>query len=163
MIWKDQSATFPTKIAWSWSAIDHVQSPADWHKNRAGARHILSVYLAETDIQNNFKNRTKYKITSTTSTRSHANKNKHTNNNWFRQHLDRICPLRTLETAFQSTKLSKFSGGACPQTHLVAAPFSASLIRRWLKKPTILYTYVGQSFCINMITSVFNSSKWKNN
>ena len=60
MIWKDQSATFPTKIAWSWSAIDHVQSPADWHKNRAGARHILSVYLAETDIQNNFKNRTKY-------------------------------------------------------------------------------------------------------
>ena len=50
MIWKDQSATFPTKIAWSSSAIDHVQSPADWHKNRAGARHILSVYLAESDI-----------------------------------------------------------------------------------------------------------------
>ena len=40
----------PTKIAWSWSAIDHVQSPADWHKNRAGARHILSVYLAESDM-----------------------------------------------------------------------------------------------------------------
>ena len=34
----------------SWSAIDHVQSPADWHKNRAGAGHILSVYLAESDI-----------------------------------------------------------------------------------------------------------------
>ena len=34
MIWKDQSATFPTKIAWSSSAIDHVQSPADWHKNQ---------------------------------------------------------------------------------------------------------------------------------
>ena len=44
MIWKDQSATFPTKIAWSSSAIDHVQSPADWHKNRTGARHILSVH-----------------------------------------------------------------------------------------------------------------------
>ena len=50
MIWKDQSATFPTNIAWSWSAIDHVQSPADWHQNRTGprpgrtgARHILSV------------------------------------------------------------------------------------------------------------------------
>ena len=34
----------------SWSAIDHVQSPADWHKNRAGARHILSVYLTESNI-----------------------------------------------------------------------------------------------------------------
>ena len=40
----DQSATFPTKIAWSSSAIDHVQSPAYWHKNRTGARHILSVH-----------------------------------------------------------------------------------------------------------------------
>ena len=87
MIWKDQSAAFPTKIAWSWSAIDHVQSPADWHKNRAGARHTLPVYLAESDIQNNFKNRTKYKITSTTSTRSHANKNKH---NWMTIDLDNI-------------------------------------------------------------------------
>ena len=44
MIWKDQSATFPTKIAWSSSAIDHVQSPTDWHKNSTGARHILSVH-----------------------------------------------------------------------------------------------------------------------
>ena len=35
--------------------------------------------------------------------------------------LDRICPLRTLEMAFQSTKISKFSGGACPQTPLVQA------------------------------------------
>ena len=39
------------------------------------------VYLDESDIQNNFKNRTKYKITLTTSTRSHANKNKHKNDN----------------------------------------------------------------------------------
>ena len=44
--------------------------------------------------------------------------------------LDRICPLRTLEMAFQSTKISKFSGGACPQTPLVAGPFSARLICR---------------------------------
>ena len=44
MIWKDQSATFSTKIAWSSSAIDHVQSPGDWHKNRTGARHLLSVH-----------------------------------------------------------------------------------------------------------------------
>ena len=44
--------------------------------------------------------------------------------------LDRICPLRTLETAFQNTKISKFSGGACPQSPLVALPFSTRLIRR---------------------------------
>ena len=86
MIWKDQSATFPTKIAWTWSAIDHVQSPEDWHKNCAGARHILSEYLAESDVQNNFKNRTKYKIRSITSTRRHATKNKHKNDNWFKEH-----------------------------------------------------------------------------
>ena len=150
MIWKDQSAMFPTKIAWSWSAIDHVQSPVDWHKNRAGARHILSVYLAESDIQN-----TKYKITSTSCTRSHANKNKHTNENWVRQHLDRICPLRTLEMAFQSVKISKFSGGACPQTPLVAAPFSANLIRRSLKKTPPFYILKLDSL------SVLNSSKGK--
>ena len=44
--------------------------------------------------------------------------------------LDRICPLRTLEMTFQSTKISKFSGGACPQTPLVAGPFSVRLICR---------------------------------
>ena len=56
--------------------------------------------------------------------------------------LDRICPLRTLEIAFQSTKISKFSGGGMPQTPLVPGPFFiARLIGRSLKKkPTILYT-----------------------
>ena len=44
--------------------------------------------------------------------------------------LDRICPLRTLEMAFQSTKISKFSGGACPQTSLVVDPFTARLIHQ---------------------------------
>ena len=54
--------------------------------------------------------------------------------------LDRICPLRTLEMAFQSTKISKFSGGACPQTPLVVGPFSARLTRRSLKnKKTRFY------------------------
>ena len=54
--------------------------------------------------------------------------------------LDRICPLRTLEMAFQSTKISKFSGGACPQTPLVVGPFTARLIHRWLKnKKTRFY------------------------
>ena len=42
---KTNQQRFQLKVAWSWSAIDYVQSPADWHKNRAGARHILSVYL----------------------------------------------------------------------------------------------------------------------
>ena len=55
--------------------------------------------------------------------------------------LDRIVPLRTLEMAFQSTKISQFYGGTCPQTPLVAGPSSARLISRWLKKThTILYT-----------------------
>ena len=43
---------------------------------------------------------------------------------------DRICPLRTLAKAFQSTKISNLSGGACPQNPLVAGPFSARLIRQ---------------------------------
>ena len=46
MIWKDQSATFPTKIAWSSSAIDHVQSPADWHKNRTGSSHQIPSFIS---------------------------------------------------------------------------------------------------------------------
>ena len=145
MIWKDQSAMFPTKIAWSWSAIDHVQSPADWHKNRAGARHTLPVYLAESDIQNNFKNRTKYKIKSTTSTRSQVFK---------------ICPHRTLEMAFQSTKFQNFLGNMPPDPPS-AWPLQRSPDSSVIKKtPTIL---VGQSFCVNMIPSVFNFSKRKNN
>ena len=135
MIWKDQSATFPTKIAWSSSAIDHVQSPADWHKNRAGARHILSVYLAESDIYpEQFPIRTKYKIKSTISTRSHANKNKHKNDNWFRENiLDRICPLRTLEMAFQSTKISD-----PPSDWPLHCSPDSSVIKK--QKNTILYT-----------------------
>ena len=55
--------------------------------------------------------------------------------------LDRICPLRTLEMAIQSTKISKFSGGACPQAPLVVGPFTARLIHQWLKnKKTRFYT-----------------------
>ena len=56
--------------------------------------------------------------------------------------LDRICPLRTLEMAFQSTKISKFSGGACPQTPLVVGPFSARLIRRSLKDKNHDFIYL---------------------
>ena len=56
--------------------------------------------------------------------------------------LDRICPLRTLETAFQSTKISKFSREACPQTPLVAGPFSARLIHQLLKKKPHDFIYL---------------------
>ena len=138
-MWKDQSASFPTKIAWSWSAIDHVQSPADWHKNSAGERHILSVYLAESDIQNNFKNRTKYKITSTTSTRSHANKNKH--KKWqliwttFGQNLS----SQNTRNGVSEHQDFKIFWGSIPQTPLVPGPFSARLIGRSLKKTPRFY------------------------
>ena len=48
--------------------------------------------------------------------------------------LDKNCPLRTPEMAFQRIKSSKFSGGECPQTVLAARPFSTGLIQKisWL-------------------------------
>jgi len=134
MIWKDQSATFPTKIAWSWSATDQVQSPADWHKNGASARHILLGYLAESDIQNNLKNRTKYKITSTTSTRSHANKNKHKNDNGFRKHFGQNLSSQNTRNGVSEYQDFKIFWGSMLPDPLVAGPFSTRLIRRWLKK-----------------------------
>ena len=145
MIWKDQSPTFPAilKIAWTWSAIDPVQSPEDWQKNCAGARHILSVYLAESDIQNSFKTLTKYRIKSTTSTRSHANKNKYKNDNRFREHFGQNLSSQNTRNGVSEHQDFKISaGGACPQTPLVAGPFSARLIGQWFKKkkPTILNT-----------------------
>ena len=48
--------------------------------------------------------------------------------------LDRICPLRTLEMAFQSTKISKFSGGACPQTPPTGWPLHCSPDSSVIKK-----------------------------
>ena len=133
-MWKDQSASFPTKIAWSWSAIDHVQSPADWHKNRAGARHTLPVYLAESDIQNNFKNRTKYKITSTTSTRSHANKNKHANDN-----LDNIWTEFVLSEHwiwhFRAPRFQHFLGQHAPRPPPSGWPLQLAWFVGDLKKP----------------------------
>ena len=44
--------------------------------------------------------------------------------------LDKNCPLRTPEMAFQRIKSSKFSGGECPQTLLAAHPFRAGLIKK---------------------------------
>ena len=53
--------------------------------------------------------------------------------------LDRTWTLKTLEEAFQSTKILKFSRGECLQTPLMAGPFSARLIRQWLKKNDFIY------------------------
>ena len=88
---------------------------------------ILRFYLAESDIQSNFKNRTTCIKISIKRTIDLENI------------LDRICPLRTLEMAFQSTKISKFSGRESPQTPLVVGPFTARL-PCWLKnKKTRFY------------------------
>ena len=88
--------------------------------------------------------------------------------------LTRFLPLKTLEMAFQGIKISKFSGGACmSKTPLVARPYRARLIRRWLNK---IHIYIlkkldSLSFCVNMVPSrnldyifysAFDSSKGKN-
>lgn len=58
--------------------------------------------------------------------------------------LDKNCPLRTPEMAFQRIKSSKFSGGECPQTILAARPFSTGLI----KKISWLFLLLWNNFCI---------------
>ena len=110
---------------------------------------LLRFYLAESDIQSNFKNCTTCIKISIKRTIDLENI------------LDRICPLRTLEMTFQSTKISNFSGGECPQTPLVVGPFTARLIRRWLKNKKTPF-YILKRFDS---LSVFNMipSKRKNN
>lgn len=55
---------------------------------------------------------------------------------WFSWHLDRNCPLKTLEKAFQSIKSSKFSGVACPLplvwARTLSAPVHSSMIEKCL-------------------------------
>ena len=56
-----------------------------------------------------------------------------------RSHAFKICPLRTLHgNGFSEHQDFKISGGAWPQTPLVPGPLSTRLIRRRLKKTTIL-------------------------
>ena len=99
------------------------------------------VHLVESDIQSNFKNRTtciKYNWLLLREVTSIKISIKRTTD--LEKILDGICPLRTLEMAFQSTKISKFSRGACPQSPLVVGPFTARLIHWWLKnKKTRFY------------------------
>ena len=54
--------------------------------------------------------------------------------------LDRICPLRTLEKAFQSTKISKVSGGACPPDPPSGWPLQRSPDSSVIKKKDFIYT-----------------------
>ena len=44
------------------------------------------------------------------------------------EHLKQNCPLRTLEMAFQSIKISKYSMGKNPQTPIVAHPVGRRVI-----------------------------------
>ena len=100
-----------------------------------------TVYLAESDLQNNFKNRTKYEITSTTSTWSQANKNKHKNDNWFREHFGQnLSSQNTRNGVSEHQDFKIFWGSMPPDPPRGVAPFTARLIHRWLKnKKTRFY------------------------
>ena len=52
----------------------------------------------------------------------------------FSWHLDRNCPLKTLEKAFQSIKSSKFSGVACPLPLVWARTLSAPVHSLMIEK-----------------------------
>ena len=52
----------------------------------------------------------------------------------FSWHLDRNCPLKTLEKAFQSIKSSKFSGVACPLLLVWARTLSAPIHSLMIEK-----------------------------
>ena len=55
--------------------------------------------------------------------------------------LDKNCPLKTLEIAFQSFSDFKiFLGKKTGQTRQVARPIGTSVIRQWLKNIPILRT-----------------------
>ena len=78
---------------------------------------------------------------------SHANKNKKKKWHRFSRHLDRNCPLKRLEKAFQSIKSSKFSGVACSLPLEWARTLSAPSISQWLKNVWILHTQRLDSLC----------------
>ena len=62
-------------------------------------------------IQNNIKNRTKYKIKSTNSKRSHANKNKHKNDKWFKEHFGQnLSPQNTRNGVSEHQDFKHFWG-----------------------------------------------------
>ena len=73
-----------------------------------------SQYLTEIDIQKIFKNHKKYKINSGTLREVTQIKISIKMTIDLENILVRICPLRKLEMAFQSIKISKFSGEVCP-------------------------------------------------
>ena len=82
--------------------------------------------------------------------------------------LDRFLPLKTLEMAFQSMKISKFSGKANPQTP-PPCPSGSSVIKKKIRF-YVLTKLDSLSFFVNMVSSrnldyifysAFNSSKGK--
>ena len=74
------------------------------------------------------KNRTKYKLKSSTHTRRHANNNKRKNDNRFvrfSEHFRQNCPLGTLEMALRASKFQNFLGEKTPRP---AKPFTRSAL-----------------------------------
>ena len=66
----------------------------------------------------------------------------------FSWHLDRNCPLKTLEKAFQSIKSSKFSGVACPLPLVWARTLSAPVHSLMIEK-CLDFTYSkGWTVCV---------------
>ena len=81
--------------------------------------------------------------------------------------LDRFLPLKTQEMAFQSMKISKFSGKACPQPP--PPPLSGSSVIKKIRF-YVLTKLDSLSFFVHMVSSrnldyifysAFNSSKGK--
>ena len=61
--------------------------------------------------------------------------------------LDKNTPRKMMEKAFLSVYVSKFSGGACPQTPLEPRAFGARLPRRLLFQYSLLLKNLLKALC----------------
>ena len=109
-----------------------------------------------------------------TVTQSHANEIKHKYDNRFREHFNQIFASQNTRNGVSGHQDFKIFWGSCmSKTPIVARPYRARLIRRWLNK---IHIYIlkkldSLSFCVNMVPSrnldyifysAFDSSKGKN-
>ena len=79
------------------------------------------------------KNRTKYKLKSSTCTRRHANNNKRKNGNRFgrfSEHFRQNCPLGTLEMALRASRFQNVLGEKTRKTPQAAHTIGTRVIRR---------------------------------
>ena len=100
------------------------------------------VYLTESDIQKAFKNRKKYKIKSGTSTRSHVNKNKHKNDNRFREHFSQNLSSQKTRNGVSEHQDFKIFWGSMPTNPASGSPLQCSSNSSVIKN---------HDFCVNMI------------